>query len=72
MNYAQLKSGQIKLQDKEVPTSSLSSYSKALEIANILKDWIKSKRFFLTEPVEKLPAENSGLTCKLLKEKPIE
>ncbi|MBN1384627.1 MAG: homocysteine biosynthesis protein [Elusimicrobia bacterium] len=72
VNYAQLKSGHIKLSDKEIPTSSLSSYSKALEIANTLKDWIKSKNFLLTEPVEKLPEESSGLTCKLLKEKPLE
>ncbi len=55
VSYAQLRSGAIKIRGKEVPTSSLSSYAKAREIANILKDWIRSKKFLLTEPVAPLP-----------------
>jgi len=55
VSYAQLRSGSIRIRGKEVLTSSLSSYAKAREIANILKDWIKWKRFFLTEPVASLP-----------------
>jgi len=42
VSYAQLKSGQITIQDKEVPTASLSSYSRAMEIATTLKEWITS------------------------------
>ncbi|MEW6557024.1 MAG: homocysteine biosynthesis protein [Elusimicrobiota bacterium] len=73
VNYAQLKSGEIELQGKtglvKVPTASLSSYYKAVEIANILKEWLKEGRFLLTEPVEKLPGSETELTCKLLKER---
>jgi len=72
VSYEQLKSGKIVVQDKEVPTASLSSYSKAVEIAEILKDWIKQGQFLLTEPVASLPGPESGLTFKLLKERPIE
>ena len=40
---------------KEVSTVPLSSYVRALEIANILKEWIKNGEFFLTEPQFMLP-----------------
>jgi len=72
ISYAQLKSGKIKLQDKEVPTASLSSYPRAVEIANMLKEWILSGKFLLTEPVAPLPGVESGITLKPLKERPIE
>jgi len=72
ISYAQLKSGKIKLQDKEVPTASLSSYPRAVEIANMLKEWIVSGKFLLTEPVAPLPGVESGITLKPLKERPIE
>ncbi|MBN2031278.1 homocysteine biosynthesis protein [bacterium] len=69
VTYAQLKSGKITLQGKEVPTASLSSYPKAVEIAEDLKKWIQEKRSFLTESAVPLPGPESGLTCKSLKEK---
>ncbi len=72
VSYAELKSGKINLQGKEVPTASLSSYFKALEIANILKEWIKRGEFLLTEPVAPLPGVESGIKFKPLKERPIE
>jgi uncharacterized protein (DUF39 family) len=72
VSYAELKSGRIKVLDKEVPTASLSSYSKAVEIATILKQWIQSGEFLLTEPVAPLPGVESGITIKPLKERPIE
>ncbi|MFZ2357184.1 MAG: homocysteine biosynthesis protein [Candidatus Omnitrophota bacterium] len=72
VNYAQLKSGKIIVQGKEVPTGNLSSYSCAREIAEELKAWIKKGDFFLTEPVAKLPDAASGYTCKPLKERPID
>ncbi len=71
VNYKQLKSGRITIQGKEVPTSGLSSYSKAREIAKILKDWIEAGKFFLTQPVELLPSVDSGIVFKTLKERPI-
>jgi len=72
VNYAELKSGKIKIKGKDVPTASRSSYPKALEIADILKDWIKQGKFFLTSPVEKLPGAESGVRVRPLKERPIE
>ncbi len=71
VNYAQLKSGKITVQGKEIPTGNLSSYSKAREIAEELKSWIKKGDFFLTEAVAALPGVESGYTSKALKEKPI-
>jgi len=72
VSYAELKSGRINLMGKEVPTASLSSYFKALEIAHTLKEWIQSGEFLLTEPVAPLPGVESGIKFKPLKERPIE
>jgi len=72
VSYAELKSGRIKMEGKDVPTASLSSYPKALEIANILKSWIEKGEFLLTEPVAPLPGAESGITLKPLIERPIE
>ena len=72
VNYAQLKTGKITIQGKKVPTSSFSSYSRALEIAGTLKEWIKSGKFELTHPVASLPGIESGVTFKPLKERRIE
>ena len=72
INYAQLKSGKISVQGKDVPTGSLSSYPKAVEIANILKEWIKKGDFLLSEPVVNLPGSETGYTFRPLKERPIE
>ena len=72
ISYAQLKTGKITIQGKEVPTASLSSYSRAVEIANLLKEWIISGKFQLTKPVAPLPGVESGITFKPLKERPIE
>jgi uncharacterized protein (DUF39 family) len=72
VSYAELKSGSIKVQNKKVPTASLSSYSRAVEIASILKEWIQNGSFLLTEPSAPLPGVESGITFKPLKERPIE
>ncbi|MDQ0285965.1 uncharacterized protein (DUF39 family) [Desulfofundulus luciae] len=67
VSYAQLKSGKIMVQGKEVPTAPLSSYPRAREIASILKEWIQKGEFFLSEPVQLLPSPADGLTGKVLK-----
>jgi len=72
VSYAQLKSGKIRVRGKNVPTASLSSYSRAVEITTTLKEWILSGKFLLTEPVAPLPGVESGLTFKPLNERPIE
>ena len=50
VSYEELRSGKIEFMGKEVPTTPLSSYKKAKEIAEILKDWIKKGKFTLGEP----------------------
>jgi len=69
VSYAQLKSGNITVSGKGIPTASISSYPGALEIANMLKDWIKRGSFFLTEPVAPLPGVESGIKFKTLEER---
>ena len=72
VNYAELKNGTIQLEGKSVPTASLSSYSRALEIADILKSWIMSGDFLLTTPVAPLPGPESGTSTKPLNYRPVE
>jgi uncharacterized protein (DUF39 family) len=72
VTYGQLKSGKITVQGKKIPTASLSSYPRAVEIANTLKDWIKVGKFELTQPVAYLPGVESGVTFKPLNERAIE
>jgi uncharacterized protein (DUF39 family) len=55
VSYAQLKSGTIEVNGKLVPTAPLSSVVKAREIADILKKWIKQKKYLLHEPAQTLP-----------------
>jgi uncharacterized protein (DUF39 family) len=54
VNYKELRSGEININGKKVPTASMSSYKKAREIAEILKSWIKRGEFLLQEPIEPL------------------
>ncbi len=55
VNYAELKSGEIKFNGHEIHSVPLTSYVRSLEIANILKGWIEKGEFLLTEPQEMLP-----------------
>jgi len=71
VSYGQLKSGRVVIQGKEVPTASLSSYPRAVEIATTLKDWITNGKFQLTESVAPLPGVESGISFKPLKERPV-
>ena len=57
VSYAYLKSGAIRFKGQDVPTTPLSSYPRAIEIARILKDWIDKDEFLLTEPQEMLPTD---------------
>ena len=72
VSYAQLKSGEIEVEGKRMPAASLSSYPKAVEIAQILKEWIQKGEFLLSEPVAPLPGVESGITFKSLEERPIQ
>lgn len=55
VSYAELKSGMIAVNGKPTPATPLSSYPRALEIAETLKEWIVSGRFTLGEAQMLLP-----------------
>jgi uncharacterized protein (DUF39 family) len=71
VTYAELKTGTITVQGKQVVTGAMSSYSKARKIAELLKERIISKNFYLTEAVSPIPSVGSDVSLKLLNEKPI-
>jgi uncharacterized protein (DUF39 family) len=71
VTYAQLKSGSITVKGKKVPTAGLSSYSRAREVANTLKDWIQEGSFLLSEPVAPVPSVDSGIKFKPLQERQV-
>ncbi len=59
VNYKELKNGTIKLKGKKIPTAPMSSYYRAGEIANLLKEWIERGEFLLGEPQQLLPSTES-------------
>ncbi|MDP3050736.1 MAG: homocysteine biosynthesis protein, partial [Eubacteriales bacterium] len=69
LSYAELKSGWVTIKGKEIPSAPLSSYSKAKEIAEILKDWIQGGKFELTVPVKTLPTPADGVVGKPMPDK---
>ena len=56
VNYAELRSGTIKVEGREIPTVPLSSYVRAKEIAECLKSWIDKGEFILGEPQRMIPS----------------
>jgi uncharacterized protein (DUF39 family) len=56
VSYKDLRSGTIIIGEKKIITAPLSSYYKARQIANILKEWIESGKFILGEPQQILPS----------------
>ncbi len=67
VSYAELKSGKITVNGKEVPSAPMSSYSRAKEIAGTLKQWIQKGDFLLGEPVQLLPNTEAGIKANSLK-----
>jgi len=59
VSYAQLRSGIIDIDGREVRTSGLSSYKKALAISRELKEWILQRKFYLSRPVDTFPGERA-------------
>lgn len=68
VSYADLKSGKITVNGKEIPTAPLSSMPRAREIAATLKGWIQKGDFQLTEPVKALPSPADGFVVNSIKE----
>lgn len=70
VTYAQLKSGTVELEGKTVPTTPLSSYPRAKEIAETLKEWVSSGKFELTAPVARLPGADAKTAAKPMPDRP--
>jgi uncharacterized protein (DUF39 family)/NAD-dependent dihydropyrimidine dehydrogenase PreA subunit len=58
-NYEQLKSGLVRIGEREVPAAPLVSYSKSRQVALTLKKWIEQGDFFLSEPAAKISTRGS-------------
>ena len=41
VTYAELKSGSVRINGKDVPSAPLSSYPRARQIAGVLKNWVE-------------------------------
>jgi len=70
VSYAQLKSGSIEVEGKTVPTTPLSSYPRAREIAELVKEWIGSGTLELTAPVAPIPGADSGVAVRPMPDHP--
>jgi uncharacterized protein (DUF39 family) len=68
VTYAQLKSGSIIIDGKEIPTAPVSSYPRAQKVAGILKRWIQQGGFLLSEPVALLPSIAEAPSLKPLRD----
>ncbi|OPY15365.1 MAG: hypothetical protein A4E74_02215 [Syntrophus sp. PtaB.Bin075] len=55
VSYKELRSGSIDFKGRKISTAPLSSYYKAREICEILKEWIERGDFLLGEPQQLLP-----------------
>jgi uncharacterized protein (DUF39 family) len=59
VSYEQLRNGEIQIDGRKVAVGSLSSYYKALEIANLLADEIRRGEFPLVRPIAPLPKDTT-------------
>jgi uncharacterized protein (DUF39 family) len=58
VNYKQLREGNITIRGENVPTSPLSSYAKAREIAQKLKEEILNGKFLLQKPIQRFSPDS--------------
>jgi uncharacterized protein (DUF39 family) len=58
VSYEELRSGFVELNGRKTPTAPMSSLKKAREIAELLKQQVKSGEFLITQPVASLPLQN--------------
>lgn len=68
VSYAALKTGEIAFDGRTIRVSAMSSYSKALAIAERLKDEIRRGEFLLAQPLAPLPRQQSMKGLKITEE----
>jgi uncharacterized protein (DUF39 family) len=59
LSYEELKRGEVKVEGRTVEASSMSSYAKARQIAQLLADEIRRGDFLLAPPIRRLPLKQS-------------
>ena len=59
VTYAQLRTGDVTIEGKRVPTGPISSLPKARRIAALLKEWVGERRWTLNPPLQQLPQTGS-------------
>jgi uncharacterized protein (DUF39 family) len=69
VSYEQLRRDEIKVKGRKVAVGSLSSYFKALEIAELLADEIRKGDFHLSAPIAALP-KDTAMKPLLIRDKP--
>ena len=69
VSYEQLRSGEIEIEGKKIAVGSLSSYHKALKIANLLADEIRRGDFLLSPPLACLP-KDTAMKPLVIREEP--
>jgi len=70
VSYADLKLGKVEINGRSVPTSPLSSFKYAEEIAETLKRWMLEGLFFLSRPAELLPNQREFKPLEVRKHEP--
>jgi uncharacterized protein (DUF39 family) len=57
VNYEELMSGKVELSGKKIPSRTMTDIRASANIAEILQDWVRKGKFFITELVRNLPVE---------------
>jgi len=70
VSYAQLRAGKVEVNARSVPSSPLSSYKVAREIAEALKKWIQEGLFLLSRPIELLADDREFRPMRLRRAEP--
>jgi uncharacterized protein (DUF39 family) len=68
ISYAELRSGSVTFNGKNIKTAPLSSLYKARKIAEELKLWVKEKQFTLQQPLQSFPNNPSTKSLEVVEE----
>jgi len=64
VSYAELKSGFVELNGEEVRTSSLSSFRRAREVAQLVKSWVEAEKLAICLPTRKIDNRKSAMPLR--------
>ena len=59
VSYEELRSGNIRLEGRSIPTAPITSLHKSRQIAELLKQQIKKGEFEITKPVQRFPLDST-------------